>query len=159
MQSTVIRAMALADLDRVVNMAAREPNAPGWPRSAYMAAIEADTVPRRIALVAEDDATSQIAGFVIARLMPPESELESIVTATEFRRRGVARQLFASLVEKLKEAGITEVLLELRESNRPARALYQSLGFAATGSRPAYYADPAEDAVLMRLVLDGSKKG
>ena len=34
-----------------------------------------------------------------------------------------------------------------------ALALYAGLGFAEIGRRPRYYADPIEDAVLMRLWL------
>ena len=39
------------------------------------------------------------------------------------------------------------------ESNQAARAFYTSLGFVEEGRRPSYYADPVEDAILMRLQL------
>jgi ribosomal protein S18 acetylase RimI-like enzyme len=45
------------------------------------------------------------------------------------------------------------VLLEVRQSNRPARALYLSLGFIETGRRHGYYADPVEDAIQMRFEM------
>ena len=45
------------------------------------------------------------------------------------------------------------VLLEVRESNTPARRLYEKLGFALEGRRPGYYQDPGEDALLFRLML------
>jgi [ribosomal protein S18]-alanine N-acetyltransferase len=159
MQSTVIRAMTLADLDRVMEIAASQTNAPSWPRSAYVAAVGSGAEPRRVSLVAEDTSTSQVAGLVVARLMPPEAELETIVTATEFQRRGLARLLFGGLAAALKTAGVTDILLELRDSNQAAKALYESVGFIATGRRAAYYADPAEDAVLMRLKLGEGNHG
>ncbi len=59
----------------------------------------------------------------------------------------------------LRLAGVTEVILEVRASNQPALGLYRRLGFVETGRRPGYYMDPpepAEDAVLMRLGLEGS---
>jgi ribosomal protein S18 acetylase RimI-like enzyme len=93
-------------------------------------------------------------GFAVASLLPPQAELETIAVAAEAQRCGVARQLFAKLAEELRKAQAMELLLEVRASNYPVIAFYRALGFAQTGSRPRYYADPIEDAVLMRLPLE-----
>jgi len=95
----------------------------------------------------------RVAGFLVASLVPPQAELESIAVDPEFQRRGVARGLFAALASELGPAQVTEVILESRVSNSLALALYAGLGFAEIGRRPRYYADPIEDAVLMRLRL------
>ena len=50
-------------------------------------------------------------------------------------------------------ASTQRVLLEVRASNAPARALYERLGFAVAGVRRRYYHDNGEDAVLMTLDL------
>ena len=92
-------------------------------------------------------------GFLVARLLQPQTELEIIAVDPRVQRRGLARKLFDELVYQLGQAGITEVVLEVRESNQPALELYRSLGFVETGRRPRYYIDPVEDAVLMRLEL------
>ena len=42
-----------------------------------------------------------------------------------------------------------EFWLEVRESNAPAIALYQSEGYAQAGFRKRYYHNPEEGAVLM----------
>ena len=73
--------------------------------------------------------------------------------AAESQRRGLGRRLFHALAAELRAAGVTELVLEVRASNRPALGFYRSLGFARTGLRRGYYADPVEDAVLMRLPL------
>jgi ribosomal protein S18 acetylase RimI-like enzyme len=59
--------------------------------------------------------------------------------------------LFDALANDLRAAGVLEIVLEVRASNRQALAFYRSAGFGQTGLRRAYYADPIEDAVLMRL--------
>ena len=158
MPTAVIRAMSQGDLDEVLKIAASDRNAPAWPRTAYAAALEPEAKPGRIALVAEDPATNQVAAFAVARVVSNEAELETIVTATGFRRRGLGRMLFVHLAHRLEQAAATEVLLEVRESNHSARAFYEALGFSAIGKRTAYYADPAEDALLMRRDL-GERKG
>jgi ribosomal-protein-alanine N-acetyltransferase len=147
--------MTAADLDRVIEIAQNLKQAPHWPRSVYLAALDRLAVPRRIALVAEAMGTGAVAGFAVACLLvgtaPLEAELETIAVAANFQRRGVARQLFQALAGELRSAKATAVILEVRTSNTAAQALYRSLGFVEAGRRPRYYADPVEDAVLMRL--------
>jgi len=92
-------------------------------------------------------------GLIVASYVSPEAELEIVLVAPAARRHGVARQLFTALAAGLKLASVTEVTLEVRASNRPALALYTSLGFRESGLRPRYYADPVEDAILMRSKL------
>jgi ribosomal-protein-alanine N-acetyltransferase len=148
-----IRRMASADLDRVIGLALSLEQAPQWPRSAYWAALDPEAAPLRIALVAEDLETGAVEGFAVASLLPPQAELETIAVAAENQRRGVARRILIAMVDELRKALVTEVLLEVRSSNSPALAFYIAQGFAITGRRPRYYADPIEDAVLLELRL------
>ncbi len=143
-----IRGMTRGDLDRVMEIAQGLKTAPQWSRDAYQAALNPAGMPRRVALVATK-AVGTIVGFAVASLLPPQAELEMIAVAAEEQRRGVARRLFAELVNKIRVAHVTEIILEVRASNDPAIGLYNSLGFRHIGCRPAYYADPVEDAVLM----------
>jgi ribosomal-protein-alanine N-acetyltransferase len=144
--------MVPADLQRVLEIAQSLKEAPHWPRAAYLAALDPQGSPRRIALVAETDGV--LAGFAIATLLPPQAELEMIAVAAERQQRGVARQIFSALAGKFEVARITEVILEVRASNCPALGLYRSLGFQQSGCRPRYYADPIEDALLMMLRVE-----
>ena len=149
--NAIIRPMTAADLDRVVAIAASVPQAPHWPRLAYLDALNPESAPRRIALVVyEADA---IIGFAIASIVAPEAELETIAIAPGIQRRGLGRRLFDELVAQLGQSGVQELLLEVRASNLRAVAFYRCLGMAQSGLRRAYYADPVEDAVLMWLGL------
>jgi [ribosomal protein S18]-alanine N-acetyltransferase len=143
-----IRPMTPGDLDAVVVIAASLPEAPHWPRSGYESVFAPRSSPQRIGMVAEAG-DSRIAGFLVASLIPPQAELESIAVAIDFQRCGLARQLFDALSRELRSRNCSEVLLEVRPSNRAARALYTALGFAETARRPVYYANPSEDAILM----------
>ena len=146
-----IRPMTAADLGRVMEIARSLKDAPHWPLATYLDALDAKAALKRIALVAEGPAAGGAAGFAIASLVAPQAELETIVAAAESQRRGVARRLFAVLVEEFGRRQVTEVILEVRASNQPALAFYQGLGFEETGRRLRYYADPVEDALLMSL--------
>jgi ribosomal-protein-alanine N-acetyltransferase len=145
--------MTPSDLHRVMEIALSLKEAPLWPFAAYQAVLDPSAAPRRIALVATDPQTDVLVGFAVASMLPPQAELETIAVAAESQSHGVGRQLLAALAGELAVAQIEEILLEVRGSNKPARALYQSLGFSETGCRPRYYADPIEDALLLTLRL------
>jgi ribosomal-protein-alanine N-acetyltransferase len=145
--------MSAADLPRVMEIAQSLEEAPEWPPAAWAAVLSRHAVPRRIALVAAEPLSGIIAGFAVAILVPPQSELELIAVVTRSRRRGIGRLLIAALASELLAAGMQELFLEVRVSNRAARDFYRALGFAETGRRARYYTDPEEDAVLMSLRL------
>jgi ribosomal-protein-alanine N-acetyltransferase len=47
----------------------------------------------------------------------------------------------------------TSVLLEVRESNLAARQLYEKMGFSALARRAAYYREPSEDGLVLRISI------
>ncbi len=81
------------------------------------------------------------------------AEMVDLRVLTTERRQGFGRQLLWASLAALE--GVRSVDLEVRSSNLPARALYESLGFCEAGTRPNYYvtANGCEDAVLMSLGL------
>ena len=54
----------------------------------------------------------------------------------------------------LRAEKAVSLTLEVRASNKPAKALYAALGFASVGRRPRYYSRPTEDAELFRKELN-----
>lgn len=150
-----IRRMAAADVGQVIEIAKSLKDAPQWPVAAYLAMLNEDSLPQRLALVAEETNASShaVLGFAIASVVAPEAELETIAVAGNHQQRGLGRRLFAALVEELSAAQATDVHLEVRGSNAPALAFYHALGFELSGRRSRYYLDPVEDALLLRLTL------
>lgn len=156
----LVRQMCGMDLDAVMEITARLKELPQWTRANYQAALHEEAVPRRMALAAiGPEPEFLLMGFAVASLTAQQAELETIAVAAENRRRGVARKLLGEIFEKLALAGATEAVLEVRASNQPALGLYRRRGFKETGRRPRYYHDPIEDAVLMRLGLEGFEPG
>jgi ribosomal-protein-alanine N-acetyltransferase len=145
--------MTDADVPRVMDLAARLPGLPKWSGAAYFSALNPESTVRRVALVAAGPEPGQVEGFIVASLLLPQAELELIVTCPEAQRQGVGSALVGALVEELRTAGAVEIILEVRAANRGAITFYQSAGFNQSGLRRAYYVDPIEDAVLMRLCI------
>jgi [ribosomal protein S18]-alanine N-acetyltransferase len=159
-----IRSMTAADIDRVMEIAESLSAAPAWPRRAYLDALSSNIGVPRIALVAAapsapdqpvpgpDSAT--LHGFVIASLLPPRADIETLAVAAPMQRRKIGLLLLDALAAELKTAGVRELLLEVRASNQVAIAFYRAAGFVPTGRRNGYYTHPEEDALLMSAKLD-----
>jgi ribosomal protein S18 acetylase RimI-like enzyme len=81
------------------------------------------------------------------------AELESVVVSANARRAGIGRALCRAVLDWSRSQGAIEVVLEVRANSTAAIALYTSLGFTFSASRPRYYRDPGDDALLLRLVL------
>ena len=143
------------DLPAVIGLVEMLEELPRWPTDFYESLVNPDPPVERIVLVAVSGAgeasTRNVCGFVVASLVSPEAELESIAVARDAQRRGIGRRLLFELIEKLRGRQIERVRLEVRSSNGPAMGLYKSFGFRIVGSRPRYYSDPVDDAILMEL--------
>jgi len=142
-----------SELASVIQIAEILEEAPHWSLDSYMELVSKNPPVPRISLVARDQQADEVVGFVIARLIPPDAELESIGASRGAQRLGVGSRVLQTLVKDLVKKGIESIHLEVRPSNAAAIAFYRTLGFAETGIRPRYYTDPVEDAVQMRLRL------
>ena len=97
----------------------------------------------------------RVLGYVGTRILDGECDITNIAVHPDFRRQGLAGILLCELLSYLKEKNVTAVMLEVRESNVPARAFYEKSGFEYCGRRRNYYEKPDEDALLMILYPEG----
>jgi ribosomal-protein-alanine N-acetyltransferase len=95
-----------------------------------------------------------VLGYAVATFVVEQAELANLATAPAARRRGVGGLLLDEVIREAVTRGTRELFLEVRESNRAARALYASRGFVQVGRRRGYYRRPVEDALVLRLGLD-----
>ena len=99
-------------------------------------------------LVAVDG--DKVAGYVGSQSVLGETDMMNIAVHPDYRRQGIARKLIDALIEGLKARGSRSLMLEVRASNEPAKALYADMGFQQIGIRPRYYSKPREDALILR---------
>jgi N6-L-threonylcarbamoyladenine synthase len=90
----------------------------------------------------------RVTGFLIGRTYPDMWHVMDMAVAVVHRRSGVARTLLQDFVAEAERAG-QPVLLEVRENNSGAIALYESEGFKTLSVRKRYYADTGENALVM----------
>jgi [ribosomal protein S18]-alanine N-acetyltransferase len=88
--------------------------------------------------------------YVLARVVAGEGEILRMGVAPGVRRQRLGATLLRAVMDELAPSVPHGLHLEVRAANSAARALYLRQGFGIIGLRPAYYADPPDDAVLMR---------
>jgi ribosomal-protein-alanine N-acetyltransferase len=119
-----------------------------WSEASFREAL---TSPWTFGLVAEG--ARGVTGYLIGREVAGTGEVLNLAVAPELRRRGIGGALLEAGLAALKRRRVEEVFLEVRESNRSAQALYLAYGFRPVGQRAAYYRNPKEDALVLRLEL------
>jgi ribosomal-protein-alanine N-acetyltransferase len=145
-QQITIRPLGYADLPQVI---AIERRAFPTPWSLAMFVLELSK-PSSICLAAVEPSRTRggkLLGYLICSNYAGVWHLMNIAVDPPLRRRGIGAGLLESLIE---QAGPNEsYTLEVRPSNPAAISLYERLGFRSAGSRPRYYQDTGEDALVM----------
>ncbi len=106
---------------------------------------------RHVFLLWEDD--GRVLGYAWYEFVLDEGSVGDVAVAPEARRRGVGRALTEAMLADARARGLVTLTLEVRQSNAPARALYELCGFREVGRRRNYYEKPREDALLLTAFL------
>ena len=119
-----------------------------WSRESFVWAKDNENA---YFIIAEDE--GKIVGYAGLCFVLDEGDIANVATSPEHRRRGIAAALMSDILTFAKENGIMHLMLEVRESNAGAIALYEKIGFTKVAKRKNYYSKPTEDAEIMRLEL------
>ena len=98
----------------------------------------------------------RLIGYYVLFTLYETGDLMNLCVSPDDRRRGFGRELLADATSRASARGAEVLLLEVRQSNAPARALYESDGFLSYGVRRNYYRLPTENAILMAKKLPGT---
>lgn len=146
----------VADLIRI----GEETNLSPWSAQNYLEEIKN---PNAIMLRLVSDENETI-GFVVGRLVPAgdvevrtDAEIYNIAIVADHQQRGNGRRLLEQFLECARDRGGDHVWLEVRESNKKAIHFYKKHGFEQLQSRPNFYENPREAALLMRCKLTSEK--
>ena len=94
-----------------------------------------------------------VIGYVCGQTVADECELYRIAVLSSYRKKGYADMLMEYFLKECKNKEISNIFLEVRSSNTPARNLYQKYGFQNVGIRKNYYSNPTEDAVIYKCEI------
>ncbi len=139
---TIVRSMGRNDVAGI--FAIEQQSVSAWSRAQIAAELDSAGP----VLVAEDEIG--LVGWCCGRSLGGEAELLKIAVTGERRRQGLGTMLYLAFERMLVAEGCTTLFLEVREANYPAIGFYRRQGFKEVGCRSKYYADPEEDALVLR---------
>ena len=108
--------------------------------------------PRAVFRVAVSE-DGRVLGYAGIHHIMDEGYIDNVAVLPDARRQGVARELVRVLENYGRDHTLYRLTLEVRASNKPAIALYESVGYALDGVRPNFYCKPTEDAAIYSLYL------
>jgi ribosomal-protein-alanine N-acetyltransferase len=140
------------DLDRILTIDHLAFNRP-WNRHLFLEELSYDHGFSYSVRCNQTDQSLAIIAYVFWRMVLTELHIIRIAVAPDFRSRGVATWLLQQCFKLAKQKDFDSVYIEVRPSNKTAIALYCKLGFHVIGTRPNYYPESSEDALVMRKQL------
>ncbi len=98
------------------------------------------------------DADGRVVAYGGTSTMAPDADLQTIAVAPHAQGAGLAAALLRALLERSAARGATRIVLEVRDDNTPAQALYRRFGFVQVARRARYYPD-GTDALIWQASL------
>lgn len=92
--------------------------------------------------------TEKVIGYIGVQEICSEAYITNIAVLNDYRRQGIARVLLQKACAGAEERKCEFITLEVRESNAPAIALYESEGFEKVGMRKNFYSLPTENGLI-----------
>lgn len=112
--------------------------------------------PKALFIVAENQGI--VCGYVSGQLILDEFYISNIAVKNDCRNCGIGHSIINTLIDSLKVTDCSLITLEVRESNAPARHLYEKLGFINLGIRKNFYSMPSENACIYTLYFNNTKE-
>jgi ribosomal-protein-alanine N-acetyltransferase len=150
-EEIIVRPLGYSDLPQVIAVERRAFPTP-WSLAMFVLEMSKPSSICLAALAGGDPGRGKLVAYLICSRYADTWHLMNLAVDPPLRRRGIATSLMEQLLERAgPEAAYT---LEVRPSNRPAIDLYERFGFRGAGTRPRYYQDTGEDALIMWRTAD-----
>jgi ribosomal-protein-alanine N-acetyltransferase len=136
-----IRALAAAEIDCFDDP---------WPEPYFATELFAPGRFHRVLV----DSHGDLVAYLFTAWQYLDLHILKVATLPKFRRKGLGRRLMDVAEEHATEMAGETLTLEVRPTNAPAIALYETLGYRRLGIRPGYYSDGSDALVMTKRVVD-----
>lgn len=144
--SYFIRPAEESDLNEITRIEKENFSEP-WAADSFRSCLKSETA-RFFTLTGNE---GRIYGYFLIYFSIDEAELMTIAVDKAVRGQGLGHMLIEAMKKEAEALGINSIVLEVRESNESAKALYRSEGFRIVGVRKRFYRFPEENALVERF--------
>ena len=144
-----IRSALISDLEAILEVEHRAYQPP-WSRKQFE-----DCFNDRYQIEVVFDGHILIAYWVLQPILD-ELHILNFCVNPDYHNQGIGKALLSTLTKNATQQAMSRILLEVRRSNKAARALYKACNFEFMGTRKNYYPTfegAREDAITMELLL------
>jgi ribosomal-protein-alanine N-acetyltransferase len=142
-----------SDIDLIVELERRCFSLP-WGRLSIAGEMSGRGAGALALRAGDGEAPAAIVAYIFFRVIVDEVHIHRVAVAPERRRKGLGSLLLAECLRSARRRGASAAILEVRPSNVEAIALYRKFGFQAMATRPGYYPDRVEDALILKLHIE-----
>ena len=147
--TTTVRPMRWWDVEAAADLERRLfPDA--WSVETFWAELAGVPETRHYVVAQDGDQLVGYAGLFATR---HSADVQTVAVAPEAQGSGLGATLLQDLLDEAHRRGCSEVLLEVRVDNEPARRLYERHGFERIGVRRGYYQPGSVDGLVLRRRL------
>lgn len=138
-----IKEMAQEDLSQVSEIESQIFSLP-WSEKAFEESLKNSNT---LYIVAKEK--EEVLGYIGMYISFQEGNITNVAVNPNYRRKKIGQNLIREILERAKQIGVTDVILEVRETNAAAICLYEKMGFEEAGIRKNFYEKPLENAIIM----------
>ena len=85
-------------------------------------------------------------------------QITSIAVQPIHQRKGLGKFLLSDLIKRSILLRTNQIHLEVKETNKSAKAFYKSMGFKTIGNRSNYYKDGSDALLVAKEINNNFKK-
>jgi ribosomal-protein-alanine N-acetyltransferase len=148
-----VRGMTMADLKAVLDIDHMSFPIP-WSERTYKYELTENRSSYMHVVEIQENQIQRVVGYVGFWLIVDEAHISTLAVHPDYRGQGMGALLLQTALADAERLGARIVTLEVRISNQAAINLYRKFDFKVVGSRPRYYRDNNEDAILMTRVVE-----
>lgn len=138
------RLMRLEDIPTIVELEKQAFTLP-WTAEAFRNELKRNHFARYMVM----EMNGNIIGYGGLWTIMDEAHVTNIAVHQDYRGKKLGARLLSELMRTASYLGMSKMTLEVRVSNTVAQNLYRKFGFTSAGTRPRYYSDNNEDAMIM----------
>jgi [ribosomal protein S18]-alanine N-acetyltransferase len=141
-----IRPFRLEDLEAVMNIEPLAFGANHWSRQVFINELNGTA---GIYFVATESLSRRLLGYSGFWLIGEEAHITTLAVHPDHLRQYIGERLLINNILQARQLGARWLTLEVRASNEAAQKLYGKYGFKSLGTRPRYYQDNLESAIIL----------